>query len=401
MLSNPDFQVAQGRLCVHVLDARQENLSAQARFPLSDLEARKGVVVSLEANAGTYLRMLLVSQKLRTAKDVDTALAVFLKEFDGNPLVAKALIEPLPTSRTKLQKLLRKHLTDLAPVDTFFGLSEYARFLSVSTGMHSFDNLGTPLVAVVNVLDLDNAYFNGEYMVFGTGKDSFWPLVSVDVIGHELGHGVVQGLGGLEYKGHSGALNESLADVLGCMFEFFVQEEHGDKPGFRDVEPDFFIGEDLGVQTRYLRNMEDPESAPQPQPRCLGGKHYVDPRSSFDHGGVHVNSGIPNFVFVRLCSILGREEAFDLVFETYRSHLKTRWTLQQYALALLSSASERKLPHGRKIRELLQGCRLCPPPPEPRRPTPPNSRWSPWGRTWVPQRAPPRWPPRSQRPWWG
>jgi Zn-dependent metalloprotease len=59
-------------------------------------------------------------------------------------------------------------------------------------------------------------------MVFGNGDTQFYPLTSIDVIGHELTHGLIQGLPDLEYKAHSGALNESYADIVGTTFEFYI-----------------------------------------------------------------------------------------------------------------------------------------------------------------------------------
>jgi Zn-dependent metalloprotease len=120
--------------------------------------------------------------------------------------------------------------------------------------------------------------------------------VSVDVIGHELMHGVTEKEAGLVYRQQSGALNESLSDAFGSMVKQFVASEKAE-------EADWLIGEGLftsQVQGVALRSMaapgeayDDPVLGKDPQPRHMS--EYVD--TSADNGGVHINSGIPNHAF--------------------------------------------------------------------------------------------------------
>lgn len=112
---------------------------------------------------------------------------------------------------------LHPYLTQLNSVDIHFQTHEYVQFLQQELKIDNIDNRGI-LVSVHNVPKLDNAFYTGDFMVYGNGDKTFLPFGCLDVTGHELGHGLVQTIAGLEYKGHSGALNESFADVLGVSF---------------------------------------------------------------------------------------------------------------------------------------------------------------------------------------
>ncbi len=171
----------------------------------------------------------------------------------------------------------------------------------------SIDGAGLPMISTVHYgAGYDNAFWNGEQMVYGDGDgvlftDFTGPL---DVTGHELVHGVTQYAANLEYYGQSGALNESVSDVFGSL----VKQWH---LGHGADQADWLIGEGLlasGVNGVALRSMKEPGTAyddPQlgkdPQPAHMD--HYVD--TYRDNGGVHINSGIPNRAFFLAATAIG------------------------------------------------------------------------------------------------
>ncbi|MEW2623519.1 M4 family metallopeptidase [Streptomyces sp. NPDC048106] len=174
-------------------------------------------------------------------------------------------------------------------------------------GRHSIDGNGMPLDATVHFgEDYDNAFWNGEQMVFGDGDGKVFLdfTIPVDVIGHELTHGVTQHTANLEYFGQSGALNESLSDVFGSLIKQYAL-------GQTAAEADWLIGAGLlapGVHGTALRSMkapgtayDDPHLGKDPQPATM--EHYV--RTGRDNGGVHINSGIPNHAFYLAAKALG------------------------------------------------------------------------------------------------
>ncbi|MFI9646221.1 M4 family metallopeptidase [Streptomyces sp. NPDC052040] len=174
-------------------------------------------------------------------------------------------------------------------------------------GRDSIDGRGLPLDASVHFGEnYDNAFWNGEQMVFGDGDGEVFVdfTSSVDVIGHELTHGVTQYTANLAYFGQSGALNESLSDVFGSLIKQYSL-------GQTAAEADWLIGAGLlapRVHGTALRSMKEPGSAyddealgKDPQPGTMDG--YV--HTGQDNGGVHINSGIPNHAFYLVAAELG------------------------------------------------------------------------------------------------
>ncbi|TCI97367.1 M4 family metallopeptidase [Aeromicrobium sp. IC_218] len=196
---------------------------------------------------------------------------------------------------------------DVAADEAYDGLGATYRLLADAFGRDSLDDAGLPLAASVHYgRDYDNAYWDGERMVFGDGDGEVFGrfTASVSVIGHELAHGLVQHTAGLVYEGEPGALNESVADVVGVLVE-----QHA--AGQRADEASWLVGAGLftdAVQGVALRSMAAPGTAygddvlgRDPQPAHM--RDYV--RTRDDHGGVHLNSGIPNKAFHLAATALG------------------------------------------------------------------------------------------------
>ncbi|MDD7962223.1 M4 family metallopeptidase [Microbacterium thalli] len=188
---------------------------------------------------------------------------------------------------------------DRAVDEAFAGLGATFAFFFEAFGRASIDGRGGPLAATVHYgVDYDNAFWNGDRMVFGDGDGEVFTgfTRSLTVIAHELAHGVTEFSGGLEYAGQSGALNESLSDVFGALTEQHQRRQRAD-------EASWLIGAGIfaaGVQGRALRSLAAPGTAydddvlgRDPQPGHM--RDYVDATS--DNGGVHINSGIPNRAF--------------------------------------------------------------------------------------------------------
>ncbi|MFC7218774.1 M4 family metallopeptidase [Streptomyces polyrhachis] len=187
------------------------------------------------------------------------------------------------------------------------GLGATFELLLSAFGHVSVDGAGLPLHATVHYgRDYNNAFWDGGQMVFGDGDGELFLdfTTSVEIIGHELAHGLTQFTANLEYFGQSGALNESVSDVFGSLVKQYTL-------GQTAQDADWLIGSGLlapRVQGTALRSMKAPGSAydddvlgSDPQPATMDG--YV--RTSEDNGGVHINSGIPNHAFHLLAVELG------------------------------------------------------------------------------------------------
>jgi hypothetical protein len=171
----------------------------------------------------------------------------------------------------------------------------------------SLDGQGLPLLGTVHYgSGYDNAFWDGTQMVFGDGDGTVFNrfTIAVDVIGHELTHGVTEHTAALEYQGQSGALNESLSDVFGSLVK---QRALGQAA----AEADWLIGAGLftaqvkGVALRSMKApgtaYDDPTLGKDPQPATMAG--YVE--TTDDNGGVHLNSGIPNHAFYLAATTIG------------------------------------------------------------------------------------------------
>ncbi|NYD42346.1 M4 family metallopeptidase [Nocardioides panaciterrulae] len=130
-----------------------------------------------------------------------------------------------------------------------------------------------------------NAFWDGTKMTYGDGDgSSYGPLVSLDVAGHEMSHGVTENTAGLTYSGESGGLNESTSDIFGTMVEFFAN--NANDPG------DYLIGEQFDLKNHLgFRRMDDPAS---------DGSSFNCWSSTAGSADVHYSSGIGNHFFYLL-----------------------------------------------------------------------------------------------------
>ena len=160
-------------------------------------------------------------------------------------------------------------------------------------GRNSIDDEGMEIRSTVHFgKEYCNAFWNGEQMTYGDGDGrTCLPLSGgLDVVGHELTHGVTDFSSNLIYEDESGALNEAFSDMLGNSIEFYA-EAGGLDPA---AEPDWRIGEDVIPESNGFRNMGDPQEFGDPD-------HYAERYTGEeDNGGVHINSGIPNHAYYLL-----------------------------------------------------------------------------------------------------
>ncbi|MGH7548132.1 MAG: M4 family metallopeptidase [Gemmatimonadales bacterium] len=177
----------------------------------------------------------------------------------------------------------------------------------------SLDDNGMRLDSTVHYgQSYDNAFWNGQQMVYGDGDEDLPEAerlfnrftVSLEIIGHELTHGVVQFTAGLAYQDQPGALNESFADVFGVL----VKQRRFNQTA---AQADWLVGSGLftrNVRGEAIRSLkapgtayDDPVLGKDPQPAHMRDYQNV----THDNGGVHINSGIPNHAFYRTALAMG------------------------------------------------------------------------------------------------
>ncbi len=130
-----------------------------------------------------------------------------------------------------------------------------------------------------------NAFWDGKKMTYGDGDGvSYGPLVSLDVAGHEMSHGVTENSANLTYSGESGGLNESTSDIFGTLVEFYAN--NANDPG------DYLIGEEFDLANHVgFRRMDNPSSDGSSANCWSSGVGNLD---------VHYSSGVGNHFFYLL-----------------------------------------------------------------------------------------------------
>ncbi len=193
-----------------------------------------------------------------------------------------------------------------------------------------------------------NAFWDGTKMTYGDGDGvSYGPLVSLDVAGHEMSHGVTENTAGLTYSGESGGLNESTSDIFGTMVEFFANNPND--PG------DYLIGEEFDLAHHAgLRRMDNPASDGSSANCWSSGVGNLD---------VHYSSGVGNHFFFLLAegsgahtiggvahssptcngstiTGIGRDAAQKIWFRALTVYMTSGTTYAQARTATLNAASD-------------------------------------------------------------
>ncbi|MDR1642365.1 MAG: M4 family metallopeptidase [Clostridiales bacterium] len=272
-------------------------------FPYLPIISRAVYVYANGSNAGSIIRVLSQVEGA-TANAADALGRTRLITFtDDNRLYDEtrniATYKPATFGFNRVQSfypgtIITKTGADWAPanVSLHANMAEAFDFYRNVLHLDSFDGIGS---AVKSTMDIDSngTLQGGEYdtscwtpslqqFLFGNKQAR-----ALDIVGHEYTHAVINNIVGdgrnqtLEYYGESGALNESLADIMGALIE-----------NKADISQ---IGEDSGAA---VRNLQNPESFGQADHYDdIGSEQYeaiLNGQFARDHEGVHVYSGIFN-----------------------------------------------------------------------------------------------------------
>jgi thermolysin len=179
----------------------------------------------------------------------------------------------------------------------------YKRF-----GRHGLDDHDLDIIGIVHPLArsdaslytpstvgnyINNAAYIGDgFMLYGDGDGRQFDYFAggLDVIAHELSHGVTDYTSQLEYQNESGALNEAFSDIMGTSVEYYFE-----KPGQGPQKgPNFLIGEDITkTAPGFVRSLQNPIAGGTPDHYSL--RQFIG--TATDNGGVHVNSTIVSHAF--------------------------------------------------------------------------------------------------------
>lgn len=210
---------------------------------------------------------------------------------------------------------------------------------------NSIDDRGLRLDATVHYgIRYENAFWDGNQMIYGDGDGRFFNrfTLAIDVIAHELAHGVNQHEADLDYQNEPGALNESFADVFGTLVKQRSLNQTVD-------QADWLIGVGIlssRVQGEALRSLKAPGTAyddrilgKDPQPNHYANRY----QGTSDDGGVHINSGIANHAFYLAAIAIGGhawEKTGKIWYLALRDVLRPKATFQDAANATILIAEQ-------------------------------------------------------------
>ncbi|MEM6347748.1 MAG: M4 family metallopeptidase [Bacteroidota bacterium] len=227
---------------------------------------------------------------------------------------------------------------DQFATDAHWGTAQTYEYIQQILGRYSLDDQGYPLVSHVHVgLNFRNAFWDGQAMYYGDG-DSLGgqvnPLVSIDIVAHEVAHGLTQFTAGLIYASESGALNESYSDIMGKIVQ------HWSKPETFD----WIIGAEANFP---IRSMLQPNDFGHPN------TYFGNFWDSFER--VHTNSSVQNHWFYLLSeggsgnndfgsaySVegLGFEKPAQIAFRSLFYYLHPSTTYEEARLYSLQAATD-------------------------------------------------------------
>jgi len=205
--------------------------------------------------------------------------------------------------------------TDRAGVDAHAHAAATYDFYKSKFNRNGIDGNGLLIRSTVHYgSNYNNAFWNGVQIVFGDGDGTtFRPLSGdLDVVGHELTHGVIEYTANLEYRNEPGALNEAFADIIGNTIQ----------------SKNWLIGDDVytpNIPGDALRSMSNPTLYGQPD------KYSDRYTGTSDNGGVHINSGIINKAYYLAAqggthngvtvSGIGRDKAVQIFYSSLVNYL--------------------------------------------------------------------------------
>lgn len=249
---------------------------------------------------------LVASAQLRGRREVSPRAAAFAAPTGGR----RSIFDAHHIESWQTADLVRSETSPTSQDESvnraFDGLGVTRKFYKDEFDRDSVDGGGMRLDAYVHYGEnLENAYWDGQRMLFGDGDGvNFTDFTkSLDVIGHELTHGVTQFTADLDYHNQPGALNESISDVFGSLIKQWSNQQTAEAA-------DWLIGAEIFTPAfggDALRSMKSPGSAFDGDPQPGHMRDFVNLPDTYlgDWGGVHYNSGIPNKAFYLVAVEIG------------------------------------------------------------------------------------------------
>ncbi|WP_346847831.1 M4 family metallopeptidase [uncultured Clostridium sp.] len=233
---------------------------------------------------------------------------------------------------------------DKSPVSAHHNAGKVISFYKNVFQRDSLDNNGMDVHSFTHFdLNYNNAFWSGGVMIYGDGDGEEFTYLSgdLDVVGHEMTHGVIEYTADLAYHNQSGALNESMADVFGVLISTYDKYNVANRGTWKFDSADWVVGDDIytpNIQGDALRSLKDPTL--YGQPAHMTEYYELADTKDEDWGGVHINSGIPNKAAYNIAKSIGMDKTARIYYRALTQYMHADTNFQQAAYCLVQAAAD-------------------------------------------------------------
>jgi bacillolysin len=231
-----------------------------------------------------------------------------------------------------------------ASVSAHYNAGKVIDFYKNLFNRNSLDDNGMPIKSFTHYgYKYNNAFWSGYEMVYGDGDGSEFTYLSgdLDIVGHEMTHGVIDNTANLQYHNESGALNESIADVFGVLISTYDKYNVASGGSWSFNSGDWVVGDDIytpHISGDALRNLSKPTLYGQPD-NMSNYKYYPDTEVG-DYGGVHINSGIPSKAAYLIAKTIGMEKTARIYYRALVNYMSESTDFEEGKKCLMQAATD-------------------------------------------------------------
>ena len=231
-----------------------------------------------------------------------------------------------------------------ASVSAHYNAEQVIDFYKELFNRNSLDNNGMKINSFTHYdYNYNNAFWDGYEMIYGDGDGEKFTYLSgdLDIVGHEMTHGVIDYTAALDYHNQSGALNESMADVFGVLIATYDKYDVANGGSWNFERADWVVGDDVytpNIKGDALRSLSSPTIYYQPE--HMDNYEYLLDTEEEDWGGVHINSGIPNKAAYNIASVIGMDKTARIYYRALNNYMTPNTDFEQARSCIVQSAKD-------------------------------------------------------------
>ena len=231
-----------------------------------------------------------------------------------------------------------------ASVSAHYNAGKVIDFYKNLFNRNSLDDQGMPIISYTHYgNNFNNAFWDGYEMIYGDGDGKEFTYLSgdLDLVGHEMTHGLISYTADLEYHNESGALNESIADVFGVLISTYTKYNVATGGSWTFNAADWVVGDDIytpNISGDAVRSLSNPTLYSQPD--NMSKYQYSHDTEAGDYGGVHTNSGIPNKAAYVVAKNIGMEKTARIYYRALVNYMNLSTDFQGAKNSLMQAATD-------------------------------------------------------------